>query len=140
MLSYALGRAFSPLPLRYLRGPRLMKLRAQLRRRGFRAVAAARLIPVGNFTAINLLAGALRVPFRNYLLANVFGLLPGVVVLTLLADRLKHGLREPTALNIGLLLSAAALTALCVYGLRRSFRRANPAPALSEAAREGAAE
>jgi uncharacterized membrane protein YdjX (TVP38/TMEM64 family) len=140
-LCYGLGRALHPLPLRYLRGARMMKLRVQLRRRGFRGVIAARLVPVGNFTAVNLLAGALRVPFRTFMLANFFGLLPGVLVLTLLADRLKHGLREPTALNLALLLLAATATGFCVQWLRRAFRRSAPASsALSEAAHGGPAE
>ena len=43
------------------------------------AVIAARMLPVGNFALINITAGALGVRFRDYLIGNVIGLLPGVL-------------------------------------------------------------
>ncbi|MFT3925332.1 MAG: VTT domain-containing protein [Myxococcales bacterium] len=93
---YGLGRALGRAPLDYLRGPRMSKLRADLRRRGFRATTSARLFPLGNFTAINLLAGALYVPFGPFFVGNLVGLLPGVLGTALCAEQLESLLREPS--------------------------------------------
>ena len=71
VVSTGSGACWVASPLDYLRGPRMSKLRADLRRRGFRATIAARLFPLGNFTAINLLAGALYVPFGAFFLGNL---------------------------------------------------------------------
>jgi phosphatidylserine/phosphatidylglycerophosphate/cardiolipin synthase-like enzyme/uncharacterized membrane protein YdjX (TVP38/TMEM64 family) len=109
-LSYGCGRMLGRAPLRRLGGIRFETLSAPIRRRGFRTIVSARLLPLGNFTAINLIAGALRVPFRAYLLGNVVGLLPGVLGLSLLAGGLQRALRRPTVANL-------ALLALCVIAL-----------------------
>jgi phosphatidylserine/phosphatidylglycerophosphate/cardiolipin synthase-like enzyme/uncharacterized membrane protein YdjX (TVP38/TMEM64 family) len=119
MLSYAFGRMLGRAPLRRLTGTRFHRLSAPIRRRGFRTIVTARLLPLGNFTAINLIAGALRVPFRAYLLGNVIGLLPGVLGLSLLAAGLQRALQKPTAWNVALL--AACVVALG-YGVLRLKR------------------
>ena len=103
-LSYWLGRIVGRVPLRYLSGPRMSKLRAELRRRAFRATIAARLLPLGNFTAINLLAGALYVPFGAFFRGNLVGLLPGISGSALFASQLEQSVREPSAGNLLLLL------------------------------------
>ena len=77
-----------------------MRVSRQLRRRGTLAVIAARLLPVGNFSLINMIAGALGVPFRDYMLGNAIGLLPGVLALTVFADRLGAALRKPHVPNL----------------------------------------
>jgi uncharacterized membrane protein YdjX (TVP38/TMEM64 family) len=109
-LAYGGGRLLGRGPLRRLSGTRFDTLSAPIRRRGFRTIVSARLLPLGNFTAINLIAGALHVPFRAYMLGNAVGLLPGVLGLSLFASGLQHALRKPTAPNL-------ALLAVCVLAL-----------------------
>src|SRR5204863_1549362 len=88
---YGVGRlAGRPVVERMLRTPRMRRFRDELRRRSFAAIFGARLIPVGSFSLINLLAGALEVRFRSYLLGNIFGILPGILGLTLFANRLGN--------------------------------------------------
>lgn len=111
--SYALGRLLGRVPLRYLSGPRMSKLRADLRRRALRATAAARLLPLGNFTAINLLAGALYVPFFAFVLGNLIGLGPGVLGMALFSKQIEVALRDPSPSNLFLLL----LSGLAVGGM-----------------------
>ena len=48
-----------------------------------------RLVPVGNFSLINIAAGAMGIPFRAYMLGNLLGLLPGLLLLTFFADRVR---------------------------------------------------
>jgi uncharacterized membrane protein YdjX (TVP38/TMEM64 family) len=49
-----------------------------------------RLVPVGNFTLSNVAAGAVGIPFRDYLLGNLLGMLPSLLALTLLAQHLRR--------------------------------------------------
>jgi uncharacterized membrane protein YdjX (TVP38/TMEM64 family) len=104
---YWLGRVLGHAPLDYMRGPRMSKLRADLRRHGFRATTAARLFPLGNFTAINLLAGALYVPFGPFFAGNLVGLLPGVLGAAVCVRRLTLLVHEPSFRH-------ALVLALCV--------------------------
>jgi uncharacterized membrane protein YdjX (TVP38/TMEM64 family) len=75
---------------------------------------------VGSFSLINLLAGALEVRFRSYFLGNVFGLLPGVLGLTLFADRLHDTLAAPDVTNVAIL----AVVLIAIVGALFLFRRA----------------
>lgn len=130
--AYGLGRALGHIPLGYLRGPRMAKLRALLRRRGFSATLSARLFPLGNFTLINLLAGGLYVPFPAFFLGNLFGLAPGIAGLAFCARELGRVIARPNLLHVTSFLGAVVLlgSALWLCGrmlpgaLRLSPRRA----------------
>ena len=94
--TYGIGRLVGTLPARAgSERPRLLRVSRQLRRRGMLAVIAARMLPVGNFSLINITAGALGVPFRDYMIGNAIGLLPGVLALTVFADRIGATVRQP---------------------------------------------
>ncbi|HEY8927337.1 MAG TPA: VTT domain-containing protein, partial [Polyangia bacterium] len=96
-------------------------LRRFLGRRPFWSVVLMRLLPVGNFGALNLLAGAFRIPRRSFVLGNAVGLLPGLLGLGVLVNRALAALRRPSAVNVALaLIVAAALTALGVLARRRT--------------------
>jgi phospholipase D1/2 len=89
-LGYAIGRLVARHRPRWLETPRLQPLRARLRRRGVLAMATVRLVPAGNFTIANIVAGAVGIPLRDYLLGNALGLLPGLLALTVLARQLHR--------------------------------------------------
>ncbi len=126
-MTYGFGRLLGrPLVERFLT-PRLRYLRGELRRRSFMAIVAARLLPVGNFSLINLLAGALQVRFPSYVVANVIGILPGILGFTLFADRLGDTLRNPDPANVLLLALVLAGILAGLALLRRGLRRAERA-------------
>lgn len=95
-LSYGCGRIGSARVLRLLKRPRMRRLRARLEARALEATVIARLLPVGNFNAINLLAGALAIPFGAFMLGNVIGLVCGIAGLTVLANRFAAMLESPS--------------------------------------------
>jgi uncharacterized membrane protein YdjX (TVP38/TMEM64 family) len=101
----------------------MLQIRRQLRRRGVLAIVAARLLPIGNFSIINAAAGAFRVGFRDFMLGNVIGLLPGVLALTLLAGRLGDTLRHPHPRNLILLFAIVGGFAAVMIGIRRWLAR-----------------
>ena len=63
--TYGIGRLLGRYRPRSLEHPRFVQLERQLRRRGFITIIAARMLPVGNFSLINMTAGALPIPFAT---------------------------------------------------------------------------
>jgi uncharacterized membrane protein YdjX (TVP38/TMEM64 family) len=123
--TYGIGRLLGrPIVERMLRKPRMRRFRKELQRRSFAAIFGARLIPVGNFSLVNLLAGALEIPFRSYFLGNVFGVLPGILGLTLFADRLHDTLANPGIANVSALLVILGAIVGTIVLIRRALRRA----------------
>lgn len=75
----------------WVEGRRFAPLRARLRRRGVLTMATMRIVPAGNFSLMNMAAGAIGIPFRDFIVGNGLGMLPVLVVLTIFADRLRGG-------------------------------------------------
>jgi phospholipase D1/2 len=110
-ITYWVGRLSGGAALKIVSGPRLNKIGHELRTHAFRASIIARLLPVGNFTVINLLAGSLRIPFRAFFLGNIIGILPGVLLIVLFAERISEALRNPDKDNLML---AGGVVAGCI--------------------------
>jgi len=81
------------------------------------------MLPVGNFSLINITAGALGVRFRDYLIGNAIGLLPGVLALTVFADRIGATLRHPKADNLIILALVTAAIGAALWWLKRRIAR-----------------
>jgi phospholipase D1/2 len=90
VLTFAIGRMVGRFRAGWLARPRFAPLRARLQRRGVLTMATVRWIPGGNFSLINIVAGAIGIRFRDYMLGTLIGILPGLLALTLLADRLHR--------------------------------------------------
>lgn len=123
-LSYGCGRIGSARILRLLKSPRMHRLRARLEERALEATVIARLLPVGNFNAINLLAGALAIPFGAFMLGNVIGMVCGIAGLTVLANRLAATLESPSWQNVGVSVAVVVLVVGVSLGLGRLVGRA----------------
>jgi phospholipase D1/2 len=112
--TYAVGRWLGPGILRNLLGPRINRISQRVRRNGVMAVTAVRLMPVAPFALVNLVAGATKIRFTDYMMGTALGLLPGVVLMSALGARLFHILEHPTIVNalvlIGLVLACAGVT------------------------------
>ena len=121
--TYGIGRLVGRFRPRWLQRPRLLRISRQLRRRGILAVIAARMLPVGNFSLINITAGALGVPFRDYLLGNAIGLLPGVLALTVFADRIEATIRRPHIPNLIVLALVGGAIGAALWWLKRRIAR-----------------
>jgi uncharacterized membrane protein YdjX (TVP38/TMEM64 family) len=89
-LGHVVGRFIARRRPDWVERPRLQPLRRRLQRRGIATMATVRLVPVGSFTLSNIVAGAIGIPLRDYLIGNALGILPGVLAFTFLAERLRH--------------------------------------------------
>jgi len=123
MTTYGIGRLVGRFRPRWLERPRLQRISHQLQRRGMVAVIAARMLPVGNFSLINITAGALGIPFRDYVIGNAIGLLPGVLALTVFADRIGATIRHPHANNLIVLALVAGALGAALWWLKRRIAR-----------------
>ncbi|MCL7745025.1 VTT domain-containing protein [Guyparkeria hydrothermalis] len=119
LLGFVTGHFLGSEALRRLAGKRLDELSRRLARRGILTVFSLRLIPLAPFTVVNLVAGATRIRFRDFLIGSLAGLVPGTAALTIFSDQLLRTVLEPSAATIGVL---ALLTALFIgigWGLSR---------------------
>ena len=89
---------------------------------GLRAMFLLRLIPVAPFPVVNMVAGASRVRPRYFLFGTLVGVLPSLIVLTLVADRIRAVIDHRTPLAIGWLAATVLLTIAAAYGLWRLLR------------------
>ncbi|MGA2411766.1 MAG: TVP38/TMEM64 family protein [Candidatus Binataceae bacterium] len=81
-----LGRSF----VERVIGERLRTLGQKLTRNGFYVILYLRLVPVIPYNALNLLAGASPIGFRDYFWASVIGMIPGTILFAFLGDALWH--------------------------------------------------
>jgi uncharacterized membrane protein YdjX (TVP38/TMEM64 family) len=123
---YGMGRLLAHRLVRSFAGPRFEHLRGALCTRAFHATLIARLLPVANFHAVNMFAGSLGVPFCKFLLGNVVGVLPYVVLLSLFARRLHRVLADPSLQSLGWLAASAAVLLGATLAMRRWTKKQEP--------------
>jgi uncharacterized membrane protein YdjX (TVP38/TMEM64 family) len=121
LLVFAISRQVVPAGLRERLPAWLLRYESHLESHGFRSVLLLRLV-LFMAPIVHWLLGASRVTFRNYLLGSALGLLPGVIVFTLLGrEAIAHwqGV-QPWAIG-----GAAVLVGLLLG--RRLYARLTPA-------------
>ena len=124
------GRFLGAEALRRLAGKSLDPLSRRLARRGILTVFSLRLVPLAPFMVVNLVAGATRIRFRDFLVGSLAGFAPGTIALTIFSDQLLRTLLEPSPATVGLLALITATFIGIGWGLSRWL-------ALREQASEG---
>lgn len=69
---------------------RLLHILEGITRYGFQIIFYLRIVPIIPYNALNLLAGASPIRFRDYLWASAIGMVPGTIVFAFLGDALWH--------------------------------------------------
>jgi len=133
-LTFAIGRRLSRQVVRGLAGPRLNDLSRRLTKRGLLAIVFARIVPVGPYTIVNIVAGASRIHWRDFLLGTVIGLIPGVIIASVFMDRVVAAIRKPGIGTFALLAAVGVALIAIVLILRgklaaRAEAAAGAAPA-----------
>ena len=114
LVTYGIGRYTGAQTMdRWTKG-RLATLSKHLHRRGLITVIAVRVLPLAPFIMVNMVAGALRVRLRDYLLGTSIGLMPATISIFLLMDRLTAAWRSPGA-NSYAALAACVLLLIVVF-------------------------
>ena len=104
-------------------GRRVRAVRRALGRHGVLTVAALRMVPVAPFSVVNVAMGALGLAFWTFAAGTVLGLVPGILVLTVLGDRFLQAWQNPDATNLAILVAALAAWIGLAFGLQRLASR-----------------
>ena len=119
LAAYAVGQVVGRDAVRRLAGARVNRISKSLARRGVVAVVAIRMVPVAPFTVVNIAAGASHIRFGDFVIGTILGMLPGVIVLTLLATSLLGAVMTPSLKDVAMLLAAVAVAAIAAVVARK---------------------
>jgi phosphatidylserine/phosphatidylglycerophosphate/cardiolipin synthase-like enzyme/uncharacterized membrane protein YdjX (TVP38/TMEM64 family) len=119
ILLYAIGRQLGRKNVAWVAGKRLNRVNRLIARQGIFAVAAVRMVPIAPYSLVNLAAGGVHVPFRDFVYGTLLGMSPGVVGITFFTNRLEQMIRSPNAFNLVVLIGTLLVMLLGIVGLRR---------------------
>jgi phospholipase D1/2 len=104
-------------------GSRVNRLSRKLSERGVLTIITLRIVPVAPFTVINVIAGVSEIRFRDFAIGSFIGMVPGIMAISLLADRIISSLRDPSLASILVLVAVAILVVAALAGLRYWVKR-----------------
>ena len=104
---------------------RVQRLQARLQEQGLLAVAMVRVMPIAPFTAVNLMAGAAKIRWRDFMLGTLTGMLPGILFTVLFVDRATAALQQPTPLTIATLVVTMSVIVAVSLFLQHWLRHGN---------------
>jgi uncharacterized membrane protein YdjX (TVP38/TMEM64 family) len=88
----------------------------KLRNEGFTTLLLMRLVPIFPYNVLNYASGLAGIRFKDYFLATLFGMIPGIFIYTYLADALRDGLLSPREAFTRVLIAGFLLVLLAVVG------------------------
>jgi uncharacterized membrane protein YdjX (TVP38/TMEM64 family) len=121
MLTFGIGSLMGRESIRRLAGEQVSRLSQRMARHGLMAILIVRLLPVAPFTVVNVIAGAAAVRFRDFILATFLGMLPGLLAMTFLGNRLESVIRQPTGDNFMILGAVVVALVAVMAWLHRRF-------------------
>lgn len=122
-VTYQLGAMAGKRMVRSVMGSRLDRISRGLAKRGVISVVTVRIVPIAPYTLVNLVAGASHIRFGDYLIGTLVGMLPGIVVMTALGDRLRELWENPDATSMGLVVLVLVVWVGVSLGLQRLVSR-----------------
>ena len=123
MITFYVGHLMGRERVSRIAGSRVESISNALARRGVLVIITLRIVPVAPFSVINVIAGISDIRARDFAIGNLLGMIPGVLAIAFLADRLVASVLDPSATSIVLLLLAIALVIAALYGLRHWVKR-----------------
>lgn len=122
MLAYAVGHRLDPhgkaIEVRHLRA-----LHQKLSRGGLSTIVLLRLFPLLPFALVNLAAGATRMRWGNYVVGTALGMLPSIVLISLLMGRIRPVHAEMTSLHFGPAMAALGSVFFAAWTIPLLLRR-----------------
>jgi len=112
-LTYGIGHMLGHDVVRRIGGSRLDRLNQSAARHGLVTVVTIRMLPIAPFTIVNMIIGASRIRFRDFILGTFLGMAPGLLALTLFEYQLENAVRGP---GIGRFAILAVLVVLVILG------------------------
>jgi uncharacterized membrane protein YdjX (TVP38/TMEM64 family) len=97
----------------------------KIARNGFQIILYLRVFPIIPYNALNLLAGASPISFKDYFWASIIGMIPGTILFAFLGNELWH----PTSPRFMLAVALIAVSFACGELYRRTRIDRHPAVA-----------
>lgn len=113
LVTYALGYFLGQDFVQKIAGAKWRRIEKSISQTGIIAVATLRLLPIAPFAIVNIVSGAFKVPWRDYIVGSLLGLAPGIVVTNLFAHQFASAIRNP---GVGTFLLLAVLIVVSVAG------------------------
>jgi uncharacterized membrane protein YdjX (TVP38/TMEM64 family) len=92
IVAFGAGRWLGKSFVERIVGERFHEVLRKIARHGFQIIFYLRMVPVIPYNALNLLAGASPIRFRDYFWASMIGMIPGTILFAFLGDALWHPL------------------------------------------------
>ena len=124
-LLFWIGRRLGAPQIERFGGPRVARASALLAQSGILTITMIRVVPVAPFTVINLVAGASRIRFRDFIIGTVAGMAPGILAFSLFGHQLERTLRNPTGADVALLAGLAAVAVGLGWAANRMWGKAS---------------
>ena len=121
---HQIGTAFPEHVFSRFAGRHAEQLRERVARHGLIAVAIVRLLPVAPYSVVSLAAGIAGIARVPYFVGTALGMLPGIVLYALFADRARKVIADPRPLSWAMLLFALLLIVAVALLLRHLRGRA----------------
>ena len=125
-LTYGIGSWLGKETLRRLAGSRINRLSQYFGERGLLSMVIAHMLPVGPFTIVNMLAGASHIGLRDFMIGTLMGMIPGMIALAILIDRVAATIQEPNLSTILLLIGVMGVMATGAWLLSRLLKKQTP--------------
>lgn len=125
VVNYGVGRMLGQGVVTRLAGPRLQRLHRRLIHRGLITMITVRMVPVAPFGIINLVAGALRIRFRDLVLGTAIGMAPGILAISVFTEGIANLIRRPGPDTLAVLAATAVVIAVAALWFRRWLSRAD---------------
>ncbi|MEP7205526.1 MAG: VTT domain-containing protein [Casimicrobiaceae bacterium] len=137
-VNFFIGRQMSRDRVRRLAGERLNRMSHMLRKRGILAVVAVGVVPVAPFAVEGMVAGAIRISYRDYVIGTFLAMLPGTVATSIFGDQLKRALSDTSTINYWVIGAAVIGFGVLMFFLRRWFKQQEQGDQKQGAARPAA--
>jgi phospholipase D1/2 len=120
---HQIGTAFPEHAFTRFAGRHTEQLRERVARHGLIAVAIVRMLPVAPYSVVSLAAGIAGIARVPYFIGTAIGMLPGIVLYALFADRARKVIADPRPLSWAMLLFALLLIVAVGWLVNRLARR-----------------
>lgn len=127
LIIYFIGHAVGHKAVQMLPENKVSRVSRFVGKKGLPAMIVLRIVPVAPFTVVNLVAGASHIRLRDYALGTLLGMVPGVLALVVLSDRIVAAVRSPGPLQLAILLGLAVLLAVGSWAAKRWLGGRSPA-------------
>lgn len=123
LVTYYVGRLLPEKAVQRLAGDKLDDVIKALRRHGFMAMLAVRIIPVAPFAVEGLIAGAVPIKLWDFTLGTFLGMLPGVLATTVFGSQIAAALEDPSTINWWIVAAVLVAMIALTWFVRRWFAR-----------------